>query len=90
MLVQWRYKVKKRFSTCGGNVYCKRKYLESRDNRFPLGTPFLYKPSRKRYDYVDYTGRVCKCGVEASEVTQFLEFLGYIKFVEKKDEQRLT
>ena len=47
----------------------------------------LYKPSKKRYDYVDYTGVYKSQSVEPSELTCILEFLGYIKFVEQQNER---
>ena len=44
---------------------------------------FLYKPSSRRYDYVDYSGRLKGEWVEAEERTAHLEILGYIKFIEE-------
>ena len=85
MLVQWQYKITERFAREGdeilfGATYSRKKKLKPR----PTGL-FLYKPTGRRYDYVDYTGRVCGQEVEFCEITVYLEALGYIKFVQKVD-----
>ena len=82
MLKQWRFKIVKKFvidggEILGGSAIAKFAHKRPRPNRV-----FLYNPSKRRYDYVDYTG---KCGGQEcliDEKTCFLEALGYIKFVE--------
>lgn len=84
MLVQWRYKIVKRFAREGQELYCSEKYPElKRMKPRPYGL-FLYRPSQRRYDYVDYTGHVKGVPSEAGDITAYLEMLGYIKFIEKK------
>jgi hypothetical protein len=46
---------------------------------------FLYKPSKKKYDYFDYSGSVGNGNASISDTTCTLELLGYIKFIEKKN-----
>jgi hypothetical protein len=85
VLTQWRYKIVRRFARCDGELITGRKVdkLQSLKPR-PRGL-FLYKPTKRKYDYVDYTGRFKKQDVDVTMNTCYLETLGVIKFVEKID-----
>lgn len=85
MLRQWRFKILRKFARDGEELFFGRKQRELRRLKpRPFGL-FLYKPSRRRYDYVDYTGKVGKMETDVGEATMFLEMAGYIKFIEKED-----
>lgn len=81
MLVQWRYKICKKFARCDGEIKG-HKTVRKYEHTKPIPDKvFLYKPTQKKYDYIDYTGE-CKGGVaDISDDTIMLEVLGYIKFV---------
>jgi hypothetical protein len=83
MLVQWRYKVCKRFARQGTEIITgiRVKQIACSKPR-PVGL-FLYKPSKRGYDYVDYTGRYNRTEVDVSDSTCYLEALGLIKFVDR-------
>ena len=83
MLTQWRFKIVKRFAREGQELYCSEKYPELKKMKPRPNGLFLYRPSQRRYDYVDYTGHVRGVPSEAGEITAYLEMLGYIKFIEK-------
>lgn len=85
MLVQWRYKVCKKFANNQGAITGGGEFRKREKVGLTIGKAFLYKPTKRGYDYVDYTGRVCKCDSELSEMTLFLEFMGYIKFIGRKN-----
>jgi hypothetical protein len=83
MLVQWRYKVCKRFARQGSEIITGVRVAQIAGSKpRPMGL-FLYKPSKRKYDYVDYTGSYRRNGIDASDATCYLELLGLIKFVEK-------
>ena len=85
MLQQWRFKVTKKFAVCDGEIYAGKTYdriIRTKPRPFRM---FLYKPSSKRYDYVDYTGRVKGGQAQLSEITPLLEFFEFIKFVDSRD-----
>ena len=85
MLVAWRYKVCRVFARNGSGLYPNAdRLLHTKPH--PMGVR-LYKPTKRKYDYVDYTGRYKKQEVEPNELTCILEFLGYIKFVEQQNER---
>lgn len=84
MLTQWRYKICKKFTVEGGKIYGAKRtdyYLHTKPRPDDV---YLYKPSGKKYDYVDYTGSGKHLGVTCCDKTTMLEFLGYIKYVERK------
>jgi hypothetical protein len=85
MLVQWRYKIKKKFADCKGELFTGRSYNKYRRTKPRPVRMFLYKPSKKKYDYFDYSGTAKNGGTEVSDTTCTLELLGYIKFIEKKN-----
>lgn len=84
MLTQWKYRVCKKFATIDGEI------ISGDDMKLIQGCKpfpdrfFLYKPSHRQYDYVDYTGRIKKQNATISEKTCILEMLGFIKFVSSK------
>lgn len=83
MLKQWRYKIVQCFARNGCELICSQNLSKFRKLKpRPTGL-FLYKPSSRRYDYVDYSGRLKGEWVEAEERTAHLEILGYIKFIEE-------
>ncbi len=85
MLVQWRFKVVQDFARDGDNIFVDESFERVRRMKpRPTGT-FLYRPSRRRYDYVDYTGRFRKQDVDVCDTTFLLESLGLIKFIERVD-----
>lgn len=84
MLTQWKYKIVQKFTIDNGEIHgpeVTNHYLHTKPR--PDGV-FLYKPTKKGYDYVDYTG----CGkhedVDISDKTFKLEILGYIKYVSRR------
>ena len=84
MLRQWRFKICKKFTVEDGKIYGEdvtEHYLHTKPR--PDGV-FLYKPSKKKYDYVDYTGSGIHYGLDASDKTTTLEILGYIKYIDCK------
>ena len=81
MLKQWRFKVCDKFATLDGEViYGDRVKAIQHTKPFPERF-LLYKPTARKYDYVDYSGRILKTDVEIAYKTCELEFLGYIKFI---------
>lgn len=85
MIVQWRYKVCKIFALHDGEVLIGERLKKYRGgNGKPRGM-FIHKPTKRKYDYVDYTGRILKTDLEFCEETCILELLGYIKFVESSN-----
>lgn len=87
MLKQWRFKTCQWFAIQEGEVIV-GEFLEGyRGGRARPEGMYIYKPSKRRYDYVDYTGRHKRSEVQVSDLTCILEFLGYIKFVECIDER---
>lgn len=74
------------FARSGGGLYPNAHSL-LHTKPHPVGVR-LYKPSKRKYDYVDYTGVYKQQNVEPSELTCILEFLGYIKFVESSNERK--
>jgi len=85
MLVQWRYKIRGKFGVLDGTLI-EGKMLEDiihskpRPNRF-----FIYRASKRKYDYVDYTGVFKGKEVEPSFTTLMLEFLGYISYIDNQE-----
>jgi hypothetical protein len=83
VLIQWRYKICKGFATCGGELIDSGlreiKYLKPR----PKGL-LLYNITKRKYDYVDYTGKVRGVDLDVTEFTCLLEVLGYIKFIDRR------
>lgn len=84
-MISWRYKVIKRFANVNGEIRGEEFYDKIVRVREKKGRIFLYRPSSRRYDYLDYSGVACGQCVAVSELTPVLEFLGYIKFVERKE-----
>ena len=85
MLTQWRYKIVERFAIVNGEIVSgkvssKLVHIKPR----PKGL-FLYKPSTRKYDYVDYTGSVKGQETEVTDRTCTLEILGYIKFISSRN-----
>ena len=87
MLVIWRFKVQKLFAIQGDSIVVGKHLNTYRGGKAKPRKMYIYKPSRYRYDYVDYTGRVSRTEVDAHDLTCELEFLGYIKFVESSNER---
>jgi len=85
MLNEYRYKIKDMFVTYKGEVYVGKDRI--RKLRYSKPRPrgmFFYKPTKKKYDYFDYTGwelgeRVLQC-----ELTHRLLKMGLIDFVSRK------
>lgn len=87
MIVEWRYKVLKVFAREGEDLIpCRVARVMWRHKPHPVGV-FLYRPTKRMYDFVEYTGRCKGRDVEGSYLTCALEMLGYIKFVGKKYER---
>lgn len=89
MFVQWRFKILNRFGRKGNTIHTGRRKVNEggRGIRVVDGSDvmFVYNPSGKRYDYVDYTWSSREETDTLSEITSTLEILGYITFVEKKE-----
>ena len=45
---------------------------------------FLYKPSHRKFDYVDYTGTGKHRSIDFLDKTYILEILGCIKYISSK------
>ena len=74
-----------KFARMDGEVFTGGSHNRLRSLRpCPAGV-FIYKPSQRRYDYVDYTGKFNKQDVDFCDTTWLLETLGLIKFIEKID-----
>jgi len=85
MLVQWKYKIIKKFAVERGRIVDKSRMVKIEHTKpYPDGFN-LYRPTKRKYDYVDYTGRYKGVNVDFSDYTTLLEFFGYIKFIEKMD-----
>jgi len=77
LLRVWRYKVVKDFGVNRDRVYSGEN-LHMILCRKPRPDDFqVYKRSKRMYDYTDYTNHE----FSISEITMYLEFLGYIKFI---------
>lgn len=84
MLYQWRYKILRRFGTLEGGIV-KGEELSLIVGSKPRPKGFrLYKPTRKRFDFVDYTGNEFGKNVERDEITTLLIGEKYIQYIEKK------
>ena len=81
MLTQWHYKVMREFATQQDRIMTGKQMIKYRVTKPRPYRLFLYKPSRRTYDYVDYSGNVKKEFVGISDKTSFLEFYGFIKFI---------
>ena len=85
MLVQWKYKIVKKFAVENSAIVDRSRVIKIEHTKpYPDGFN-LYKPTKRKYDYVDYTGNYRGHEVDFSDYTTLLEFLGYIKFIEKMD-----
>jgi hypothetical protein len=84
MLVQWRYKICKKFARCNGEIKGHRTVRKFEHTKPIPDKVFLYKPTQKKYDYIDYTGEYGDKDTDISDDTVMLEVLGYIKFVSSK------
>ena len=85
MLTQWRYKVSKDFGKWDGSIVGGRKLNKIVHSKpYPDGF-FLYRETKRKYDYVDYTGVHKGVCVTLSDMTPLLEFLGYIKYIDKEE-----
>jgi hypothetical protein len=84
VLTQWRYKICKKFADCNGQINGSRVVSKFEHTKPIPNRVFLYKPTGKKYDYVDYTGRVKGERIDISDKTFMLEVLGYIKYVSRK------
>jgi len=81
MIVQWKYKVCRLFAVEGEDIVL-GEYLDGyRGGRACPKGMHIYRPTQRRYDFVDYTGRGKHKDLEFCETTCILEMLGYIKFV---------
>ena len=83
MLTQWKFKVTKQFADCNGEIKGSQTVYKYEHTKPRPDGVFLYKPTGKKYDYVDYTGSVRDDEADISEKTVMLEVLGYIKFVSR-------
>lgn len=82
MLTQWKYKVCEWFAIQGGEIVVGEFLSKYRGGKArPVGM-YIYKPTKRKYDYVDYTGKFKGQDLGFCETTCFLEMLGYIRFVE--------
>lgn len=84
MLIQWRYKIVRKFGKMGdaimdGDRLNRIEHTKPYPDRF-----FLYRVSKRKYDYVDYSGIYKDVDTNLSDLTALLEFLGYIKYVDSK------
>ena len=85
MIKQWRYKVCEWFAIQGDEIIVGEFLSGYRGGRATPEKMFIYKPTKRKYDYVDYTGRFKKKEVDFCEITCYLELLGYIRFIEVED-----
>ena len=83
MLVQWRYKVCDKFARSDQGIIIASEKMHKIEHTKPRpDRVFLHKPTKRRYDYVDYTDN--DGDVDVNYTTVILEFMGYIKFVERE------
>jgi len=84
MLTQWRYKIQKSFARQGEDIFDGEELQRIIHTKPRPKRLFLYKPSKKKVDYVDYTGETPLGEMEIGFFTCKLELLGYIKFVGRR------
>ena len=83
MLIQWKYKVCDKFARSNKGIIITSEKLEKFEHTKPRPDRiYLYKPTKRKYDYIDYTDS--KGEVDVCEYTMLLEIMGYIKFVEQE------
>gem|GEM_PF-6344182 len=80
MLIQWRYKIQKPFARQGEDIIDGDRLIEIIHTKPRPDRLFICKPSKKKVDYVDYTGE----GIDIEFFTCELELLGFIKFVDRR------
>ena len=85
MLKQWKYKVLEWFAIQGEEIIVGDFLSGYRGGRATPSRMFIYRPTKRKYDYVDYTGKVKGKELDVCELTCYLEILGYIKFIEAED-----
>lgn len=85
MLKQWRYKVCEWFAIQGEEIVVGDFLKGYRGGKARPERMFIYKPTKRKYDYVDYTGRFKGKELSACDTTCYLELLGYIRFVGVED-----
>lgn len=85
MLKQWRYKVCEKFATIDGEIISGDDVTVLQHTKPYPDRFLLYKPSQKKYDYVDYTGRINKQDAFIAENTCILEVMGFIKFISSRE-----
>lgn len=90
MLKQWRYKVCELFAIQGEEIIVGDFLKGYRGGKARPERMFIYKPTKRKYDYVDYTGRFKGKELSACDITCYLELLGYIRFVEVEDGKSRT
>lgn len=87
MLVQWRYKIQKCFAIQDGEILKGDYLLSYRGGKAKPEGMYIHKPTRRKWDFVDYTGRFKGQDLDFEELTCILEMLGFIKFVESSNGQ---
>jgi hypothetical protein len=84
MLYQWRYKVLRFFGVVKGWVVIESRLDDMVGTKPRPSGLMLYKPTKRKYDYFDYSGNELGENVELCETTKTLLKKGYIKFINKK------
>lgn len=85
MLTQWRFKVCEWFAIQGEEIIVGEFLSGYRGGKVRPERMFIYRPSKRKYDYVDYSGRFKGRDLSVCDITCYLELLGYIRFVEVED-----
>ena len=88
MIVQWRFKVCECFAIYNDEIVRGDYLYGYRGGRATPSGMRVYRPSRRQWDFVDYTGKYKKTELDIKEITCILEVLGIIKFVGSSNGQQ--
>ena len=80
MLIQHRYKIVTPFLVRNGVILKKTKWKRVGHSEMPTDIR-CYKPSKRKWDYVDYSGRTYYGSMKICEITHELERAGKLIYI---------
>ena len=83
MLIQYKYKVMEPFVVKDGTILKIKKWTKVGHEGMPFGMK-CYKPSRRKWDYVDYTGTSHLGNIEQCQSTKELVGRGWLVYIDSR------
>jgi len=83
MLTQYRYKIIEPFVIKDGVILKVKKWKKTGRESMPFGM-HCYKPSKRRWDYVDYTGDSYYGQINKAESTRELVDRGWLVYIDRR------